>query len=48
VIFVPSFTSTPFFDWLGTALGTAKTRLFYAREKLTELLGAEGIMAAAI
>ncbi len=22
---VPSFTSTPFFDWLGTALGTAKT-----------------------
>lgn len=31
----------------GIARGTVKTRLFYAREKLTELLSAEGIAAAA-
>jgi RNA polymerase sigma-70 factor, ECF subfamily len=31
----------------GVARGTVKTRLFYAREQLTQLLGAKGIVAAA-
>jgi RNA polymerase sigma-70 factor, ECF subfamily len=31
----------------GVARGTVKTRLFYAREQLTELLGAQGIVATA-